>query len=185
MKNIGRYIVKGELGHGGMGKVLHAHDPKYNRDVAIKILPLIIASDNSLRARFEQEAEICMALQHPAIVPVYDFGEFRDLPYLVMRYIAGGSLKERLVRQKQISLANAVKWLQPVCEALEATHSKGIIHRDVKPSNILFDQYGYIYLSDFGIARLSGKQITLNPFKSYDRHTGLHESGTDPCRQTG
>ncbi|MEM7798676.1 MAG: serine/threonine-protein kinase [Chloroflexota bacterium] len=162
MESVGRYEVIGELGQGGMGKVLQAHDPKYNREVAIKILPTLIAKEDHFRKRFQQEAEICMALQHPSIVPVYDFGEFADQPFLVMRYMEGKSLKERLSSGPPLSIQDAVKLLMPICEALEATHQKGIVHRDVKPSNLLFDEYGYIYLSDFGIARLTGRSITLS-----------------------
>jgi serine/threonine protein kinase len=150
----GRYEVKSEIGQGGMASVYHAYDPVFERDVAIKVLPSAFLHDPQFRARFEREAKTIASLEHPAIVPVYDFGEESEMPYIVMRYMAGGSLADR-IKQGMISLEETVKIIGRLAPALDAAHARGIIHRDIKPGNILFDQYGNAFLSDFGIARLS------------------------------
>ncbi len=137
-----------------MATVYHAYDPRFERDVAIKVLPREFLHDPQFRARFEREAKMIALLEHPAIVPVYDFGEEEGQPFIVMRYMSGGSLADRL-QQKAFSLAESVEIIDRLAPALDAAHSKGIVHRDLKPGNILFDQYGNAFLSDFGIARLS------------------------------
>src|SRR4030043_656681 len=96
LKSIGRYEVKSEIAKGGMATVFHAYDPRFERDVAIKVLPHAFLHDPQFRARFEREAKTIALLEHPAIVPVYDFGEDDGQPYIVMRYMAGASLTERL-----------------------------------------------------------------------------------------
>jgi serine/threonine protein kinase len=151
-RKIGRYEVKGELGHGGMSTIIHAYDPRFRRDVAIKLLPWEFMH-TSLRDRFEREAQAIALLEHPAIVPVYDIGEEHGRPYIVMRYMSGGSLSDRL-RYGAIPVAEAVDMISRLSQALDAAHARGIVHRDVKPDNILFDQYGTVFLSDFGLARL-------------------------------
>ena len=152
-QNFGRYIIKGELGRGGMATVFHAYDPRFERDVAIKVLPREFLHDPQFRARFEREAKTIALSEHPAIVPVYDFGEEESQPYIVMRYMSGGSLSERLA-QGSLPINEVASMINRLAPALDAAHGKGIIHRDLKPTNILFDQYGNSYLSDFGIARL-------------------------------
>ncbi len=151
-RKIGRYEVKGELGHGGMSTIVHAYDPRFRRDVAIKLLPWEFMH-TTLRDRFEREAQAIALLEHPAIVPVYDIGEEHGRPYIVMRYMSGGSLSDRL-RYGAIPVPEAVEMISRLSQALDAAHARGIVHRDVKPDNILFDQYGTIFLSDFGLARL-------------------------------
>ena len=152
-QNFGRYIIKGELGRGGMATVFHAYDPRFERDVAIKVLPREFLHDPQFRARFEREAKTIALIEHPAIVPVYDFGEEESQPYIVMRYMSGGSLSERLA-QGSFPISEVLSMINRLAPALDAAHGKGIIHRDLKPANILYDQYGNSYLSDFGIARL-------------------------------
>ena len=151
---IGRYEIIAELGRGGMATVFHAYDPRFGRDVAIKVLPRAFLHDPQFRARFEREAKTVALLEHPAIVPVYDFGEEEGQPYIVMRLMAGGSLADKL-ENGPLSPTEASKILQRVAEGLDVAHAKGIIHRDIKPANILFDQYDNAFLSDFGIARLT------------------------------
>lgn len=159
-QKIGRYEVKVELARGGMATVLLAHDPRFERDVAIKLLPREFLHEPTFRARFEREAKLIAALEHPAIVPVYDYGEADGQPFLVMRQMAGGSLTDRIYKGP-LPVHEAATILQRIGTALDYAHSKGIIHRDLKPSNILFDQFGYSYLSDFGIARLAEASTTL------------------------
>lgn len=151
---IGRYEVKSEVGRGGMATVFLAYDPRFERSVAIKVLPQALLHDPQFRTRFEREAKMIALLEHPAIVPVYDIGEEAGQPYIVMRYMSGGSLADRL-QAGPLSVAEAVQIVNRIAPALDAAHAKGIIHRDLKPGNILFDQYGNAFLSDFGIARLA------------------------------
>jgi serine/threonine protein kinase len=150
---IGRYEVKSEIGRGGMATVFHAYDPRFKRDVAIKVLPREFLHDPSFRARFGREAEIIASLEHPAIVPVHDFGEEDGQPYLVMRLMTGGSLSDRMARGP-LSLTETARILTQLAPALDRAHARGVIHRDLKPGNILFDDEGNAYIADFGIARL-------------------------------
>src|SRR5574341_2443073 len=145
--HIGRYEILAELGRGGMAMVYHARDPRFKREVAIKVLPREFLHDPHFRVRFDREAEIIAALEHPAIVPVHDFGEEDGQPYLVMRYMPGGSLAEHL-HAGPLSLSEAARILSHLAPALDAAHRRGLIHRDLKPGNILFDEYDNPYLSD-------------------------------------
>lgn len=161
-QKFGRYIIKSEIGRGGMATVFHAYDPRFERDVAIKVLPKEFLHDPQFRTRFEREAKTIALLEHPAIVPVYDFGEEDGQPYIVMRYMSGGSMSERIA-QGAVPIEETVQLFNRLAPALDAAHAKGIIHRDLKPGNILYDQYGNAFLSDFGIARLaqsSGTTLT-------------------------
>jgi serine/threonine-protein kinase len=152
-KHIGRYDIKSLIGQGGMSTVYLAYDPRSHRNVAIKVLPPYYLHATKFRERFEREALTITLLEHPAIVPVYDMGEDEGQPYIVMRYMSGGSLAERL-RKGPIPLREALEMFNRLAQAIDAAHSKGVIHRDIKPDNILFDQYGTCFLSDFGLARL-------------------------------
>jgi hypothetical protein len=159
-QKISRYEVRSEIGRGGMASVYLAFDPNFGREVAIKILPRELMHDPTFRARFSREARTIAALEHPAIVPVYDFGEEDGQPFLVMRYLSGGSLVSR-IRKGPMPANQAAKILSRIGSALDAAHAKGVVHRDLKPANILFDQYENAYLSDFGIAHLSDTGGTL------------------------
>ena len=156
MRIIGRYEIKSEIARGGMATVYHAYDPRFERDVAIKLLPQAFLHDPQFRVRFEREAKMIALLEHPAIVPVYDFGEEAGQPYIVMRYMSGGALTDRL-RQGATNVAETAQIITRLAPALDAAHARNIIHRDLKPGNVLFDHYGNAYLSDFGIARLTAE----------------------------
>ena len=153
-QQIGRYIITSEIGRGGMATVYQAHDPRFKRDVAIKILPPQFLHDPNFRARFEREAQIIASIEHPAIVPVYDYGEDDGQVYLVMRLMSGGTLSDRL-KKGPLTLSEVAQIFTRLAPALDEVHRRGIIHRDLKPSNILFDRYGDAYLTDFGIARMA------------------------------
>lgn len=150
----GRYEIRREIGRGGMATVYHAYDPRFKRDVALKVLPREFVHDPTFRARFEREAQTIAALEHSAIVPVYDFGEEAGQPYLVMRYMAGGSLADR-IRQEYLPLDDVFTIIERIASALDSAHRREVIHRDVKPANILFDQEGDAFLTDFGIVKLT------------------------------
>jgi eukaryotic-like serine/threonine-protein kinase len=153
LETVGRYQILEELGRGGMATVFKAYDPHFKREVAVKVLPSQLTHDPMFRIRFEREAQTIATLEHPAIVPVYDFGEEEERPYLVMRYMVGGSLSERL-QQGPLSTEQAIRILSKLAPALDYAHQNGIIHRDLKPGNILFDVQSNPYLADFGIAKL-------------------------------
>lgn len=157
---IGRYIIKAELGRGGMATVYQAEDPRFKRDVAVKVMPPQFLNEPMFRARFEREAQTIAALEHPAIVPVYDFGEENGEMYLVMRYMTGGSLLERMAKGP-IPPDETLRIIARLADALDQVHAHGIVHRDLKPANVLFDQYGNAFLSDFGIARLAEASANL------------------------
>jgi len=158
-ENIGRYQIKSELGRGGQATVYRAFDPNFMPEVAIKVLPPDLLNDPQFRARFEKEAMLIAQLEHSAIVPLYDYGEHEGQLYIVMRYMAGGSLTERL-ESGTLSLEETTRVISSIAPGLDAAHKRGIIHRDIKPGNILFDQYGQAFLSDFGIARQTEQDIT-------------------------
>jgi serine/threonine protein kinase len=160
IQHIGRYEIQSEPMRGGMSIVFRAYDPRFERHVAIKVLTQSLLSDPQLRVRFEREAKTIAKLEHPAIVPVYDVGEENGQPYIVMRYMAGGSLADRL-KMHPLQFSEAVQIISRLAPALDAAHARGIVHRDLKPGNILFDQYGNAFLSDFGIARLTEQSATL------------------------
>lgn len=153
-QTISHYKILGELEKGGMGTVYRAIDPRFEREIAIKVLPSQFQHDSMLRQRFEREGKIIASLEHPAIVPVHDFGEYNGLPFLVMRLMSGGSLKERL-KSGALSLKEAARIISHLAPGLDHAHAQGIIHRDLKPSNILFDQHDLPYIADFGLAKLA------------------------------
>lgn len=154
VEKFSRYELREELGQGGMATVYRAYDPMFEREVALKILNRESLNDPQTRERFERETKIIARLEHAAIVPVYDVGRDRDQLFFVMRYMAGGSLIER-IQKGTLSLAEIAHILQRLGAALDYAHSKGIIHRDLKPGNILFDEFDNAYISDFGIAKLT------------------------------
>lgn len=142
------YVIQEIAGQGGMGVVYRAEQVSPRRPVAVK---LISRPDAARLAAFRREAELIAGLEHPHILPVYTFGEVEGQPYLVMRYVAGGSLAER-IKEGGVPLQTAVRWLTRIAHALDFAHQQGIVHQDVKPSNVLLDQSGQLYLTDFGIA---------------------------------
>jgi serine/threonine-protein kinase len=141
------------IGKGGMATVCRAHQPSMNRDVAIKIIAPDLASDPEFLARFEREAKIVANLQHPHILPVYDFGHDNGMTYLVMRLMLGGSLAQEL-HGGPIPVERVIELTRQIGSALDYAHLRGIVHRDLKPTNILLDETGNACLTDFGIAKM-------------------------------
>jgi serine/threonine-protein kinase len=157
---VGRYKIKSELGRSGMATVYRAFDPVSNREVAIKMLPRQMLDNLVTRARFKREIKLIAKLEHPAIVPVYDVGgEDNHQPFFVMRYMSGGSLTE-LIQKRRFSLRDAAVVIERLASALDHAHSQGIIHRDIKPDNVLFDASNNPYLSDFGVAKFTESIIS-------------------------
>ena len=152
VSTIGRYEVEKEIAQGGMGVIFLARDPYIQRQVVVKVLMYSKTMEDVYREFFQQEAELIAALEHPCIVPIYDFGWHGEQPYIVMRHMSGGSLDDHL-KQGELKLTDMAHIIKRVAEALDAAHARNIIHRDVKPSNVLFDSTGESFLSDFGIAK--------------------------------
>jgi hypothetical protein len=158
---IGRYKIKEELGHGEMGAVYRAFDPSFNREVAIKVLPLEMMRNLKILARFRRELKMIALLEHPAIVPVYDVGEENGQPYYVMRYMSGGSLR-RWINGARLSLQETADIVERIALGLEYAHRKGIVHRDLTPDNILFDNHNNPYITDFSLAKLIADTFRTN-----------------------
>lgn len=158
---IGRYVIKEELGSGEVGAVYRAFDPSFNREVAIKVLPLELMRNLKILARFKRELKMIASLEHPAIVPVYDVGEENGQPYYVMRYMSGGSLR-RWIANRKLSLQETADIIERVALGLEYAHQKGIVHRDLTPDNILFDNHNNPYITDFSLAKLIADTFRTN-----------------------
>jgi serine/threonine-protein kinase len=158
-----RYRVERELGQGGMATVYLAHDLRHERQVAVKVLRPELAAVIGAE-RFVQEIRTTAALQHPNILPLFDSGEAAGFLYYVMPFLPGPSLRDRLAREGQLGVAEAIAITRQVAGALASAHAHGIVHRDVKPDNIMFSA-GQAVVADFGIARAldaaAGQQLTL------------------------
>jgi serine/threonine protein kinase len=151
-RQLGAYALQRLLGHGGMSRVYLARDVRLGREVAIKVLEAHLADQPGFRERFVREARVAAALDHAHIVPIYDVGE-DPLLYLVMPYLSGGSVQQ-LVSRAPLPLAEAVSYTTQVADALGYAHRSGVIHRDVKPANMLIHADGRVMLSDFGLAKI-------------------------------
>jgi serine/threonine-protein kinase len=154
------YEIGGELGRGAMGVVFAAHHRRLARDVAIKQLPPAFAADQTVRERFGREARTLAALAHPHIVPIYDYVEEEGLCLLVMEALPGGTLWDRFITDG-LTLVTACTALLATCEALEFAHEKGVLHRDVKPENLMFGADRTLKVTDFGIAEVFGGDETV------------------------
>lgn len=153
-ETVGPYRIVSQLGQGGMATVYKAYHAALDRYVAIKVLHPSFKEDDTFYSRFKREAQIVAQLEHAHIVPVYDFSEHNGNPYLVMKFIEGDTLKHRIRRQK-LTLEETLKYMTAVAEALTYAHERDILHRDVKPSNVMIDKADYPYLADFGLARIA------------------------------
>jgi serine/threonine-protein kinase len=152
-----RYEIGGVLGRGGMAEVHRGRDLRLGREVAVKVLRSDLARDPSFQVRFRREAQAAASLNHPAIVAVYDTGEDRSssgaTPYIVMEYVEGDTLRDVLRREGVLSPERAMNFAADICNALDFSHRNGIVHRDVKPGNVMVTPQGTVKVMDFGIAR--------------------------------
>lgn len=153
-ETVGAYRLTEQLGQGGMATVYKAYHPMLDRYVAIKVLHQAFNEDPNFLARFQREARVVARLEHPNIVPVYDFSQHESRPYLVMKFIEGETLKARLQRGKVIE-GELLQVVEAVGAALTYAHGQGVLHRDIKPSNVILAKDGKIYLADFGLARMA------------------------------
>ena len=162
MRSVGRYVLVEEIGRGSMGTVYRASDPLIERTVAVKTVQLAKLDDGSLepRMRFLREAKAAGRLSHPGIVAVFDVGELEDAAFIVMEFVEGRSLKEVLESGNRVSLATAAEIVRQAADALAAAHRSGVIHRDIKPGNVMLTRAGTVKITDFGIARIDQSQRT-------------------------
>jgi serine/threonine protein kinase len=151
---LGPYRIINQIGRGGMATVYKAYQASVDRYVAIKVLPSQLAESREFATRFQQEARIIAKLEHPHILPVFDYGESDGVAYFVMRYLEAGTLKDRMIEGRPLPLHEINKLFTQLAEALSYAHGHGIVHRDLKPANALIDSQGNVFLTDFGIAKL-------------------------------
>ena len=153
-KQFGAYQIVAPLGEGGMAAVYKAYQPSMERFVALKVLPRHMSNSEEFVARFRREAKLLAQLQHPHILPVFDYGEAEGYPYIVMPFVQSGTLSE-FMQQRKLSLPEIRRIITQIGDALNYAHTRGMIHRDVKPSNVLIDEGGNCLLTDFGLARMA------------------------------
>ena len=163
----GAYEITGAIGVGGMGEVYQAHDTKLGRDVAIKVLPEAFAHDPERLSRFQREAKMLAALNHPNIATIYGLEQSNGTSYLVMESVSGETLAERVKGEGALPVEEALGIGKQIAEALEAAHEKGIIHRDLKPANVKVTPEGKVKVLDFGLAKaFAGEAADSNPSQS-------------------
>jgi serine/threonine protein kinase len=178
--NIGRYKILDKVGSGGMAVVYLGQEDVFERQVAVKVLPSHLGQDPDNRERFRREAKAIASLEHAAVVPVYDYGQDGEQLFLVMRYMQGGSLKDRLTHGP-LPLPAAALVIKRIAAALDKAHSMGMIHRDIKPGNILFDLEDNPYITDFGLVKMveSSVQLTHSEFFGTPAYTSPEQCQGD------
>jgi serine/threonine-protein kinase len=152
-RSLAGYRIERLLGRGGMGAVYLPRDERMGRQVALKVLPPELADDERFRERFLREWRIAAALEHPHIVPIYDAGEADGQLYIAMRYVEGSDLRELIRGQSPLEPTRVLRIVSQIADALDAAHARGLVHRDVKPANVLLDEGGNSYLCDFGLTK--------------------------------
>lgn len=178
-KQIGQFTVIEEIGRGGMATVYRATQQSINRQVALKVLPRAFLHDPGFYERFVREVEVISKLEHPHIVPIYDYGEHEGMPYIAMRYLAGGSLR-KLIEGGDPELRDLVRPISQIAQALDYAHHEGIIHRDLKPGNVLLDERHNAYLSDFGIAKVINSDLTGSSIVGTPTYMSPEQANGDP-----
>jgi serine/threonine protein kinase len=181
VKKLGKYELLGELGHGAMGVVYRARDPMINRLVALKTITTGVADDPALLQRFYREAQSAGGLQHPNIVTIYDMGEAGELPYIAMELVEGENLEQVIARRSTLPLTLKLGYSMQACRAFDYAHKRGIVHRDIKPGNVMLSKEGVVKVVDFGIARVlessrtqTGMLIGTFAYMSPEQYHGEH-----------
>ncbi|MCX5000003.1 serine/threonine-protein kinase [Streptomyces longwoodensis] len=174
-RQVAGYRIEGELGRGGMAVVYRARDLRLDRTVALKLLAPELARNDTFRRRFTHESRVAAAIDHPHIVPIFEAGETDGVLYIAMRYVEGSDLRHLLDRKGPLPLPTAVRIAAQVASALDAAHEHGLVHRDVKPGNILVargtdsDHPEHVYLTDFGLTK---KSLSLTGFTTVGQFVG-------------
>jgi eukaryotic-like serine/threonine-protein kinase len=181
LKKLGKYEILGELGHGAMGIVYRARDPFINRFVALKTITTGVADDPALLERFYREAQSAGGLQHPNIVTIYDMGDEGRIPYIAMELIEGENLEQVIARRAVLSISLKLVYASQACRAFDYAHKRGIVHRDIKPGNVMLAKDGSVRVVDFGIARVldasktqTGMLIGTFAYMSPEQYHGEH-----------
>ena len=181
MKKLGKYEVLGELGHGAMGIVYRARDPMINRLVALKTITTGLAGDPALLERFYREAQAAGGLQHPNIVTIYDMGLADDVPFIAMELVEGENFEQLIARKSPLAVTRKLVYAMQACRAFDFAHKRGIVHRDIKPGNVMVGKDGTVKVVDFGIARLletsktqTGMLIGTFAYMSPEQYHGEH-----------
>jgi len=159
-QTISHYKILKKLGEGGMGEVYLAEDTELHRKVALKFLSSHLIFDNDSKARFKREAQAAAALNHPNIITIYEVAEFEERSFIAMEYVEGQSLR-KLLAEKELAAGNVIDVVMQICEGLNKAHQAGIVHRDMKPDNILIDKDGRVKILDFGLAKLKSAATKL------------------------
>jgi serine/threonine protein kinase len=163
---IAAYRIEAVIGRGGMGAVYRAADEQLGRKIALKVIAPELARDDTFRTRFLRESRIAASLDHPHVIPIYQAGEERDVLFLAMRYVEGTDLAKLIAEEGPLGPRRALDILSQVAEALDAAHEKGLVHRDVKPSNVLIAEAGgreHAYLADFACRTASAQSPGGSP----------------------
>jgi serine/threonine protein kinase len=189
----GRYRLEARIGSGGMSTVYRAFDETLERQVAVKLMNREVASDSDQLERFRREARAIAQLSHPHVVGVIDAGEDDGRPYIVLEYVEGETLKERIRRHGRLPIPEAVAYAIEIARALGAAHARHIVHRDVKPQNVLIDQEGTAKVTDFGIARTleedgltaDGRVLGTTDYVSPEQALGQHVNGQSDLYSLG
>ncbi|KAA3634888.1 MAG: hypothetical protein DWP97_05935 [Calditrichaeota bacterium] len=155
-EQVSHYKIIKKIGAGGMGEIYLADDTKLDRKVALKFMPNHLASDSDMRVRFTREAQATAKLDHPNIVPVYEVGEFKNRPFFVMAHIEGKPLRD-VIKEGKLTVLESIELTKQISEGLQNAHEAGIVHRDIKPGNIIIDKSGRPRILDFGLATVSGE----------------------------
>ena len=181
MNKLGKYEVLGELGHGAMGVVYRARDPIINRLVALKTITSGVADNPAMLERFYREAQSAGGLQHPNIVTIYDMGEAGSVPYIAMELVEGENLEQVIARRSALPVTLKLVYAIQACRALDYAHKRGIVHRDIKPGNVMVSRDGAVKVVDFGIARVleasrtqTGMLIGTFAYMSPEQYHGEH-----------
>ena len=181
MKKLGKYEVLGELGHGAMGIVYRARDPIINRLVALKTITMGLAGDPASLERFYREAQAAGGLQHPNIVTIYDMGLADDVPFIAMELVEGENLEQLIARKSTLAVTRKLAYAMQACRAFDFAHKRGIVHRDIKPGNVMVSEDGTVKVVDFGIARVletsktqTGMLIGTFAYMSPEQYHGEH-----------
>ena len=174
---VGPFVILRLLGRGGMAAVYEARDVRLDRTIALKVLPQEFLYDDTFARRFEHEARVIASLEHGHIVPIYASGIDRGIPWMSMRLLAGGNLGDRLAHHRP-DPREAVRMLRSVADALDYAHAHGVVHRDIKPTNLLLDSSDAVYIGDFGLAQIleGGRGGTTDRHAGW--HAALHSAGT-------
>ena len=161
-ETVGPYRIESVLGVGGMGHVYLAVGPD-GEQIALKLVKADLARDSVFCKRFDREARIAQQVRHPNVVPVLDTGEHNGIPYLAQRFVGNGNLADRIEKGEQLDLESMTKVCTEVAAGLDALHENGLVHRDVKPANILLDEASTAYITDFGLAKDSQGSLLTRP----------------------